>query len=146
MHELCTFYSTVCASRWTSAHSKIEMPVRINWPMLTATVCPNIGGWIGGYITTKNINWYEVRITRKCIGKTTSLSWYIARKRTLFDWKIITSLSAFSTKSKYKLAETFVGEGRLICANRYMSDSRSGTCYLNRSIHFISLQRDRVFL
>jgi len=38
------------------------MPVRINWPMLTATVCPNIGGWIGGYITRKNISWYEVRI------------------------------------------------------------------------------------
>ncbi|XP_011694945.1 PREDICTED: translocator protein [Wasmannia auropunctata] len=35
------------------------MPVKMNWPMLMATISPNVGGWIGGFITRKNINWYE---------------------------------------------------------------------------------------
>ncbi|XP_011873922.1 PREDICTED: translocator protein [Vollenhovia emeryi] len=41
------------------------MPVRINWPMLAATVCPNIGGWVGGLITQKNISWYESLVKPK---------------------------------------------------------------------------------
>lgn len=39
-----------------------KMPVRINWPLLTATVCPNIGGLVSGFITQQNMSWYEVRI------------------------------------------------------------------------------------
>ncbi|KAG5313573.1 TSPO protein, partial [Pseudoatta argentina] len=35
------------------------MPVKINWSMLMATVCPNIGGWIDSYFVKKNISWYE---------------------------------------------------------------------------------------
>ncbi|XP_001607853.1 translocator protein [Nasonia vitripennis] len=36
------------------------MPVRISWPVVVATVHPNLGGWAGGIITRKNINpWYE---------------------------------------------------------------------------------------
>lgn len=36
------------------------MPVSISWPVVVAVVHPNIGGWIGGYITRRNINpWYQ---------------------------------------------------------------------------------------
>ncbi|XP_043254455.1 translocator protein [Colletes gigas] len=36
------------------------MPVKTNFPLVIAVLHPNIGGWIGGYITKKNIKpWYE---------------------------------------------------------------------------------------
>ncbi|XP_020291215.1 translocator protein [Pseudomyrmex gracilis] len=35
------------------------MPVRIDWPLLGATVLPNVGGWAGAYYTKKNMPWYE---------------------------------------------------------------------------------------
>ncbi|XP_063232379.1 translocator protein [Bacillus rossius redtenbacheri] len=32
----------------------------INWPLVGATVLPNVGGWIGAYFTRKNVKvWYE---------------------------------------------------------------------------------------
>ncbi|GAB1861402.1 Translocator protein [Camponotus japonicus] len=43
------------------------MPVRINWPLLTATVCPNIGGLVSGFITQQNISWYETLNRSKII-------------------------------------------------------------------------------
>ncbi|XP_066595911.1 translocator protein [Prorops nasuta] len=36
------------------------MPVKISWPIVVATIHPNIGGLIGGYITRQNLNpWYQ---------------------------------------------------------------------------------------
>ncbi|XP_046481156.1 translocator protein [Neodiprion pinetum] len=36
------------------------MPIEIVWPAVGATILPNLGGWAGSLITTKNIKpWYE---------------------------------------------------------------------------------------
>jgi hypothetical protein len=32
----------------------------INWPLIAATLFPNIGGWIAYFIIKKNQEWYEV--------------------------------------------------------------------------------------
>lgn len=41
------------------------MPVKINWPMVAATVTPNLGGLIGAYCVNRNYLWYEVRIVEE---------------------------------------------------------------------------------
>lgn len=41
--------------------SLFTMPVQISWPVVVATLHPNIGGWAGSVITRNNLNpWYQV--------------------------------------------------------------------------------------
>jgi hypothetical protein len=37
----------------------------VNYGMIGAMILPNVGGWLGGIITSKNIKpWYEVKFPR----------------------------------------------------------------------------------